>query len=282
MKKFCLFALIFFNIQLWSQELFQKAQSAYEKANYVQAKSLLNQALIEDENNVAYRSLLGQTFARLEEWESAANINEQLVSEFPENPEYHFRYGGALGLYAKSVNKFKALTLLDDVKFHLKKAAKLDQNHIDSRWALVQLYMELPGIIGGSKSQAITYAKQLEQISPVDGALALGFIEAYDDNFALAEDHYLKAVAIGKSTTCYQKLINLYRDFNKHQSQVEASLEAYQFTNQINFILQLSELPVSKLIAIQDLRTILLSIELDSLNKDQLDKLESLKNKLSL
>jgi len=54
---------------------------------------------------------------------------------------------------AKSVNKFKALGMIDEVEESFLTAAKLDPKHIDSRWALVILYIELPGIIGGSEKK---------------------------------------------------------------------------------------------------------------------------------
>lgn len=62
---------------------------------------------------------------------------------------------------AKTVNKFKALGMIDEIEFAFIKATQLDNKHIDSRWALVMLYLELPAIIGGSEKKAQKYANEL-------------------------------------------------------------------------------------------------------------------------
>ncbi len=281
MKYFWFTVLIIISFQSWSQNQFAEAKKAYNNADFTKAKTILLSLPQKDRDKVESRALLGQTYARLEQWQKAAETNKVLVEQFPNNAEYHFRYGGALGLYAKSVNRFKALTLLGDVKLHLKKATKLDSKHIESRWALVQLYMELPGIIGGSKSTAYKYANQLEKISPVDAALAKGYIESYDGNFNQAEKFYLKAVAIGKSKTCFEKLIALYRDFNKTKQQISTAIKAYQVTNHLNFIFQLNSIKNLASYSTSELKSILVQVSSKKLSSEEKLKLKQLKSKLA-
>ncbi len=71
--------------------------------------------------------------------------------------------------------------MIGDIEDSFKKAAELDPNHINVRWALVEYYMKLPAIFGGSKNMALKYAYQLEQLSKVDGYLAKGYIFEYDE-----------------------------------------------------------------------------------------------------
>ena len=281
MKYFWFTVLIIISFQSWSQNQFAEAKKAYNNADFTKAKTILLSLPQKDRDKVESRALLGQTYARLEQWQKAAETNKVLVEQFPNNAKYHFRYGGALGLYAKSVNRFKALTLLGDVKLHLKKATKLDSKHIESRWALVQLYMELPGIIGGSKSTAYKYANQLEKISPVDAALAKGYIESYDGNFNQAEKFYLKAVAIGKSKTCFEKLIALYRDFNKTKQQISTAIKAYQVTNHLNFIFQLNSIKNLASYSTSELKSILAQVSSKKLSSEEKLKLKQLKSKLA-
>ncbi|HBK83494.1 MAG TPA: hypothetical protein DDZ41_07835, partial [Flavobacterium sp.] len=70
----------------------------------------------------------------------------KLKKSEPTNANYHYKFGGALGMKAKSINKFKALSLLDDIENAFLTAIKLDTKHIDARWALVMYYIELPAI----------------------------------------------------------------------------------------------------------------------------------------
>jgi hypothetical protein len=128
---------------------------------------------------------------------------------------------------AKSVNKFKALGMIDDVENAFLTAAKLDVKHIDSRWALVMLYIELPGIVGGSETKAVKYSNELMELSKVDGYLSKGYIDEYFNRYKKAEANYIKAHEIGNSKTTFQKLYNLY--LNKIKDKAKATKLKEQF-----------------------------------------------------
>jgi tetratricopeptide (TPR) repeat protein len=112
---------------------------------------------------------------------------------------------------AKESNKFKALGMIDEIKLSFETAAKLDPNHTDTRWALLILYLELPGIIGGSEKKAQKYAEELRVISKIDGIMAKGHIEEYFERFKQAETYYKQGIELTHSKTAYQKLIHLYK-----------------------------------------------------------------------
>ena len=97
------------------------------------------------------------------------------------NANYHFKYGGVLAYKAQASNKLKALTLVGDIKKHLHSAVSLDTNHIEARWALVEIYISLPKLVGGSEEKANKYANELLHLSKVDGHLALGYVAEYND-----------------------------------------------------------------------------------------------------
>jgi tetratricopeptide (TPR) repeat protein len=156
---------------------------------------------------------------------------QKLVDLKPKVANYHYKYGGALGMKALSVNKLLAVTYLGDLKEAFLTAVDLDPNHIEARWALVELYMQLPAIVGGSKSTSLKYADQLEQLSKVDGYLAKGYIYEYDDEPELAETYYKKAIEVGGSLTCYTKLSDFYENQNQPEkaiSNIEKAQEKLQ------------------------------------------------------
>ena len=113
---------------------------------------------------------------------------------------------------AKESNKFVALSMIGDVKSAFEKAISLNPKHIEARWALIELYLQLPGIVGGSERKANRYAEELYKISPVDGYLARGKIAEYFYRYKEAEKHYSSAFRIGKSSATYQKLADLYKN----------------------------------------------------------------------
>lgn len=238
---FNFFMIFLLPVFCMGQDFYDQAQDEVEQRNYTQAEINIIKHLQTHSQDLKAQALLGEIYAYQKAWEKSSKINKQLINADRDNADYHYRYGGTLGLWAKNTSKFQALFLLDDVKHHLKRATELDPKHIDSRWALVQLYMELPGIIGGSRSVAEKYAKQLQEISPVDGMMAFGFIEVYDENFDKAEAYYLKAVQIGKSATTYQKLIDLYQQTEQKEQYLLTLLDAYNQTDRSQFLTQFLE-----------------------------------------
>jgi len=159
--------------------------------------------------------LLGDAYGHQKKWDEAIEQYELLIKMQPNSANYQYKYGGALGMKALSISKIRALGIIGNVKSAFLRAAELDPKHIDTRWALVELYVSLPGIVGGSFSKALKYADELENLSKVDGYLAKGYVYEYDEEPELAEKYYRLAIKVGGSITCYEKMTNFYEGQNQ-------------------------------------------------------------------
>lgn len=135
---------------------------------------------------------LGDLYGVKKDWGAALEHYLRLLEFDPNNANYHFKVGGIYGMIALS-NKLKALGIIDDIKYHFARAAELDPAHLEARWALIEFYLELPGILGGSYKKAYAYADELQKIAPVEGYLSKGYIEDYRDNTEEARKHFDKA-----------------------------------------------------------------------------------------
>jgi tetratricopeptide (TPR) repeat protein len=206
---------------------FEKAEKLFKQEKYEQAKVLFENYLKSNPNNYKTIEYLGDIAGHQKKWDEAIKQYKVLKTQFSKTANYWYKYGGALGMKAKSVNKFKALGMIDDVEKSFLTAAKLDTKHIESRWALVMLYIELPGIVGGSETKAKKYAEELQELSKVDGYLAKGYIDEYYSRYNKAEANYIKAHEIGNSKTTFQKLYNLY--LNKIKDKIKAKKLKEQF-----------------------------------------------------
>jgi tetratricopeptide (TPR) repeat protein len=202
-----------------------------KQKQFVKAEQLAIAFVKENPNNLKALELLGDAYGHQKKWDNAIEQYKKLVENNDKNASYHYKYGGALGMKALEVNKFKALGIIGDVKEAFLRAAELDPEHIDTRWALVELYMQLPGIIGGSKKKSLKYANELEQLSKVDGYLAKGYIYEYDKEPELAESYYKKAIEAGGSLTCYDKLTSFYQSEKLPQKAIATIEEAYEKHN---------------------------------------------------
>ena len=223
MKLFGIFLLIPFFAM--SQSDIVAAEGFLKQKQFSKAVTLLDTHIKTNASDLRAIELLGDEYGHQKKWDEAITQYKKLVDLSPNTANFHYKYGGALGMKALSVNKMKALGIIGDVKSAFLKAAELDPKHIDTRWALVELYMQLPGIVGGSKSKSLKYAEELEVLSKVDGYLAKGYIYEYDNEPELAEKYYKSAIKEGGSLTCFDKLTNLYEN-QKQPEKAIANMEA--------------------------------------------------------
>ena len=223
-----LFCFLLFPILAFSQPNVEKARNLIKEKQFSKAEKILLEFVNDNPDNVQAIELLGDAYGHQKKWDEAITKYKQLVGSKPNSANYHYKYGGALGMKALAVSKFKALGIIGDVKTAFLKAAELDPKHIDTRWALVELYMQLPGIIGGSKNKSLHYASQLENLSKVDGYLAKGYIYEYDGEPELAEKYYKQALNVGGSVTCFDRLTNFYENQDNPQKAIENIEQAYK------------------------------------------------------
>ncbi|HLO73839.1 MAG TPA: tetratricopeptide repeat protein [Flavobacterium sp.] len=220
---------LFFSLIAFSQSNFEKGEKLFVQKKYNEAKQLFQDYLKSHPNHSKTIEYLGDIAGYQKKWDEAIDNYKKLKTSFPKIANYWYKYGGALGMKAKESNKFKALGMIDEVEESFLTAAKLDSKHIETRWALVMLYVELPAIIGGSEKKSQKYADELMILSKVDGYLAKGYIDIYFKRYTKAEINYKKAHEIGNSKTTFEKLYDLY--LNKLKDKAKANKLKLEFEN---------------------------------------------------
>ena len=222
--------IIFISVKSFASD-FTRAEALFQQGKYELAKPIFEKILKEEPKNYKAIEYLGDIAGQARNWDEALNYYEKLKNSNPKDANYQYKYGGALGMKAKEGSKFAALGMIDDVENAFLTAAKLDKKHIESRWALVEFYLQIPGILGGSEKKAQKFANELLVISPVDGYLARGRIQEYFDRYLKAEPEYRKAFEMGQSKTTYQKLYNLYKNKLNQSKKAEALKNAFENKN---------------------------------------------------
>lgn len=187
-----LFILMYVQYTHAQEDTVGSVVSLINDKEYKKAESKLKAEILKNENEKLIE-LLGDVYGHQKKWTEAKNEYKKLVDKDPENAEYQYKYGGVLGMMALN-NKLKGLVLIDDVKRAFTKAAALDPEHINVRWALVELYIQLPGFVGGSVKKAELYAEELGKIKPIEGLLAKGYIADYEENEDEAKKYYMDAM----------------------------------------------------------------------------------------
>lgn len=205
-----LFFFLLMPILGWTQSNFEKGEKLFQVKKYDEAQIVFEGILKTKPLDIKTLDYLGEIEAHQKSWVKGAAYFKKLKELKPTEADYFFKYGGCLAMRAMEVNKIKAFTMIDDMKEAFEKAIVLNPKHVQARWALIEIYLQLPGILGGSESKAISYSNELAQFSPVDGYLSRGRIDDYFKRYTSAEKNYIKANEIGKSKVTFQKLYNLY------------------------------------------------------------------------
>ena len=213
---------------VFSQADFIKAEKLFHQEKYALAKPIFESVLAVSPNHLKTLEYLGDIEGMTKSWDNAMSYYNKLKKLNPKEANYYYKYGGCLGMKAKGCSKLKALGMVGDIRLSFEKAIQLNPNHIEARWALIELYLQLPGIVGGSEKKAQQYANELLLISPVDGYLSKGRIDEYFDRYTAAEKNYAKAIAIGGSKKTYQKLADLYKNKMNQPEKAKLLLETYK------------------------------------------------------
>jgi tetratricopeptide (TPR) repeat protein len=204
--------LLLFPLLVWSQSEYNKAEKLFESGKYDQARPVFESFLKENPSHLKTMEYLGDIAGYQKSWDKAIVYYQKLKQLKPSEANYYFKYGGVLGMKAKESNKFAALGMIGEVKESFEKAIELNPKHIEARWALVTIYIKLPGFVGGSESKAIKYSNELLKLSPVDGYLSRGQIDEHFKRYTAAEQQYKKAIAAGSTKVGVQMLDNLHKN----------------------------------------------------------------------
>ena len=172
-----LFFLLIFPVFIFSQSISKDSLIKIHKTNNLNQEVLIK---------------LGEEYAAEKDWEKAIYYYDKLVNIDPENSDYLYRLGGTQAAYSEVVNKFRVLSIINSAKKNLIKSAYIDTNHIYSRWALVQILTELPKFLGGNKTTALDYSKEIYDISKIHGLLAYYYIYNFQKNEGLILDTEVK------------------------------------------------------------------------------------------
>jgi tetratricopeptide (TPR) repeat protein len=223
--------LLFITQSIFSQSNFEKAEKLYDQSKFSLARPLFESVLKENPNQIKAIEYLGDISVQLKEWDKAIAFYQKLKTLRPNEANYYYKYGGVLGLKSKEGGKWVAIRLIGDMKESFEKALVLNPKHIEARWAMIEYYLQVPALFGGSEKKAQRYADELMKLSPVDGYLSKAHIDEYFERYKSAEKHYIKAIELGGSKNTYERLASLYKVKLHNSEKAKKILEQYQEKN---------------------------------------------------
>jgi len=122
---------------------------------------------------------------------------ESCIARHADQAVCYYALGSVQSLQALSGGAMKAISLAGKVKSNMQRALELDPALFEARLGLVQFYLRVPGMVGGSVPKARELADDLSSRQPEQARLLRAMIAANDKNWA-EEERELRVVKPGE------------------------------------------------------------------------------------
>lgn len=120
-----------------------------------------------------------QSKKKLYFFEKAKKALEESLQIESHQPDAHFWLGVALGRIGQTRGILRSLFLLEPVRRQMDEALSLDHHYEPAIHAQGEVYLDLPGFVGGSLDKAVLKFKEARAIDPNDLVNLLSLGEAY-------------------------------------------------------------------------------------------------------
>ncbi len=195
---------------IWSVPMLMLAMSASVQANefetllnakkYAEAEKLANQKLTGDANHADALTAKVQIVlaeGRYEKLDEAQKWAEQCISGNPQNSDCQEAYGHVLGVKAQRASMFSAMSLAGKVKDAYQKAIELNPKNYSARSSLLQFYLIVPAVAGGSKEKAQALVAETQKLNQVAATLLQCAIDVKEEKVSKAESAALHVAVAG-------------------------------------------------------------------------------------
>lgn len=132
-----------------------EGKTEVQRGHVGRAKEIFETVLKSDENNAEAHYRLGLIELRRDyrNEDEAVEHMEKAVELVPQQADYQYGYGAALGMKAQNSGVFKQAFLALKIKHAFLRAVELNPKHVQARIGLAQYYVKAPSIMGGDEDK---------------------------------------------------------------------------------------------------------------------------------
>lgn len=134
----------------------------------------------------------------------AVDLGEHLVDDEPTFAPGHLWLANAYAMRIGKVSNFSKAIMAPKLRGALERAIELDPDLHEARSALMEYYLQAPGIVGGSVEKAKAQIAELQRRDPPRGHFAQGRLAQYEGRDDDARRHYLDAYAARPDNAAYR------------------------------------------------------------------------------
>ena len=180
-----------------AQSAVDDAVALVEKRQFAEATPLLEAAIAADPNDARAHAYYGVALANSKhDLDGAVTHLEKAVALDPGSSRYQVWLGSIYLAKAGQSGLFKAASLAGKGKTAFERAVVLDPASVDARQALLQYYLNAPGVAGGSVSKAREQASAIGALDAHSGRIAAARIAEHEKEWPEAEAAYREALKL--------------------------------------------------------------------------------------
>lgn len=157
----------------------------------------------------------------------AVAFAETLVDDEPAYAPGYLWLANAYVYRIGQVGNFTRATMAPKMRRALERAVELDPDLHQARTALLQYYLQAPGIVGGSVAKAKAQIAELQRRDPPSGHFAQGLLARYEEREDDARRHFLAAYAARPDSASYRMTAGLIHQEQENWDEAFAIYEAW-------------------------------------------------------
>lgn len=172
-----------------------------------------------------------QQAERNKKYKQAIGYIEQAEKLTPNNSELYFLHAKIFSKLMNSAGIFSIRGHFVGMRENLEKVLELSPDNIKAKHLLVELYVMLPGFLGGDSERAQLLADQLYELDPIEGNIANTNIYTHNENYDAAISLLQTIIALAPERLNVKE--DLARLLSKVDKKKEAILVYYALSKEI-------------------------------------------------
>jgi hypothetical protein len=143
-----------------------------KEGHWKRARPLAEQQYASHPSDARAAYQLSQVKEAFDDLDGALPLAEKAVLLDGSNAAYHYQLAAVCGEKADAASFFQKAGWAKRFKAEADKAATLDPKNVDTRFALIEFYLQAPRLMGGDKSKARDMADQISKADAGEGYVA--------------------------------------------------------------------------------------------------------------
>ena len=94
---------------------------------------------------------------------------KKLVKQRPNDFNYNYKLAATLAARIELMPRIKGAAYVPEMMSQLEKTYKIDDTSLSLNWIMLQVYLEVPGFLGGGKRKARNIVEKISKISKKEG-----------------------------------------------------------------------------------------------------------------